>query len=90
MTKEANVQLIDVRNPGETADGTLHGAQLIPLAELVDSLDQLDRGSPVVVNCAGGYRSMVATSVLRHVGFTDVSDLIGGYDAWTAAGLPID
>lgn len=83
------LQLIDVRNPGETALGTLSGARLIPLAVLVDALDQLDRSSPVVVNCASGYRSVVAASVLSHAGFSDVSDLKGGFTAWTAAGLPI-
>lgn len=83
------IQLVDVRNPGEAALGTLSGARVISLAVLVDSLDQLDRDAPVVVNCAGGYRSMIAASLLRHRGFSDVSDLIGGYGAWTAAGLPI-
>lgn len=83
------IQLVDVRNPGEAALGTLNGARIIPLAALVDSLDQLDRSSPVVVNCASGYRSVVASSVLRHAGFSDVSDLKGGFTAWTAAGLPI-
>jgi glyoxylase-like metal-dependent hydrolase (beta-lactamase superfamily II)/rhodanese-related sulfurtransferase len=84
-----DIQLVDVRNPGETAAGALTGARLIPLARLVDSLDELDRGAPVVVNCAGGYRSLIAASLLRHAGFSDVSDLIGGYAAWTAAGLPV-
>lgn len=85
----SDIQLIDVRNPGETAAGTLVGARLIPLAILVDSLGQMDPLAPVVVNCASGYRSVIAASVLRHAGFSDVSDLIGGYSAWTAAGLPI-
>ncbi len=84
-----DIQLVDVRNPGETALGTLCGARLIPLARLAGSLDELDRDAPVVVNCAGGYRSLVASSLLRHRGFSDVSDLIGGYDAWAAAGLPV-
>ncbi len=84
-----NMQLVDVRNPGETAAGTLTGARLIPLAALVSSLDELERDAPVVVNCAGGYRSMVAASLLRHAGFSDVSDLIGGFGAWAAAGLPV-
>lgn len=84
-----DIQLVDVRNPGETAEGTLCGAKVIPLAVLVDSLDQLDRDAPVVLNCTGGYRSVIAASLLRHAGFTDVSDLIGGYAAWTAAGLPV-
>jgi len=83
------IQLLDVRNPGETASGTLAGARTIPLAVLVDSLDHLDADDPVVVSCAGGYRSMIAASLLRHVGFSDVSDLIGGYGAWSAAGLPV-
>jgi rhodanese-related sulfurtransferase/glyoxylase-like metal-dependent hydrolase (beta-lactamase superfamily II) len=84
-----DIQLVDVRNPGETVAGTLGGAQVIPLAVLVDSLDQLDRDAPVVINCAGGYRSIVAASLLRHAGFSDVSDLIGGYGAWISAGLPV-
>ena len=84
-----DLQIVDVRNPGETVAGTLSGAVVVPLAVLVDSLHQLDPDAPVVVNCAGGYRSLVAASVLRHVGFEDVSDLIGGYGAWTGAGLPV-
>ena len=39
--------------------------------------------------CAGGYRSAVAASVLRAAGFDDVSDILGGYGAWSAAGLPV-
>ena len=38
-----------------------------------------------VVYCAGGYRSSVAASLLRHNGFTDVSDILGGYNAWAEA-----
>ena len=84
-----DIQIVDVRNPGETALGTLAGAREIPLAMLIDSFDQLDRHAPVVVTCAGGTRSMIAASVLRHAGFDDVSDLVGGYSAWAAAGLPV-
>lgn len=86
---EPDVQLVDVRNPGETALGTISGAHAIPLAVLVDSLEDLDRDAPVVVNCAGGYRSLIGASVLSHRGFADVSDLVGGYGAWMAAGLPV-
>ena len=84
-----DLQLIDVRNPGETVAGTLGGAVVIPLPQLVDRVHELDRASAVVVNCAGGYRSLIAASLLSHAGFDDVSDLIGGYGAWTAAGLPV-
>ena len=86
---QADIQLVDVRNPGETVEGTLPAARAVPLAELVGSLDEFDPETPTVVYCAGGYRSLVASSVLRHAGFTDVSDLLGGYGAWAAAGLPV-
>ena len=81
-------QLIDVRAAAETAKGTIPGAVEIPLAVLADSLDGLDRDLPVVVYCASGYRSQVAASRLSAAGFRDVSDLLGGYGAWEAAGLP--
>ena len=84
-----NIQLVDVRNPGETALGTLPGARVIPLAVLVDRLDELNCDAPIVVSCATGNRSLIAASVIRHAGFDDVSDLIGGYVAWTAVGQPV-
>ena len=85
---EPELQLVDVRGPGETAGGTLRGAREIPLAVLADSLDALDPACPVVVYCAGGYRSDIAASVLLDAGFADVSDLLGGYGAWDGAGMP--
>jgi rhodanese-related sulfurtransferase len=81
----AAVQIVDVRNPGETADGTIPGAQELPLPALTTSLDALDRTAPVVVYCAGGTRSQIAASVLRRAGFADVSDLLGGFAAWRSA-----
>jgi len=81
-------QLIDVRAAAETAKGTIPGAVQIPLAVLADSLDGLDRDLPAVVYCASGYRSQVAASRLSAAGFRDVSDLLGGYGAWEAAGRP--
>ena len=85
---EPDLQLVDVRNPGETAAGTLPGAREVPLAVLTDCLDSIDRTRPLVVYCASGYRSLIAASLLRHHGHLDVSDLVGGYGAWAAAGLP--
>jgi DMSO/TMAO reductase YedYZ molybdopterin-dependent catalytic subunit/rhodanese-related sulfurtransferase/glyoxylase-like metal-dependent hydrolase (beta-lactamase superfamily II) len=86
---EPALQLVDVRNPGETAQGTLPGAREVPLAMLTALLDGLDRSGPVLVYCASGYRSQVAASVLLAAGFADVSDLLGGYRAWAGAGLPV-
>jgi glyoxylase-like metal-dependent hydrolase (beta-lactamase superfamily II)/rhodanese-related sulfurtransferase len=81
------LQLVDVRNPGETEDGVIPGAQEIPLPALTDSIESLDQREPVVAYCASGYRSLVAASVLRASGFADVSDLVGGFDAWQDAGV---
>ncbi|MCA0321693.1 MAG: rhodanese-like domain-containing protein, partial [Actinobacteria bacterium] len=79
------VQLVDIRNAGEVAAGMIPGAHHIPLAELVARRTDLDPAVPVLVNCAGGWRSSVGASTLRSLGFTDVSDLLGGYTAWESA-----
>ncbi len=78
------LQLVDIRNPGEIALGAIAGATAIPVGQLPARLDELDRSAPTVVYCAGGYRSSVAASLLRHEGFDDVSDILGGYGAWLA------
>ncbi|MEM9513923.1 MAG: rhodanese-like domain-containing protein, partial [Actinomycetota bacterium] len=77
-----NLQVIDVRNPGEVADGTIDGSVAIPVGQLPARLDELDPNRPTVVFCAGGYRSSVAASVVRAAGFEDVSDVLGGFAAW--------
>ncbi len=81
----ANLQLVDVRNPGEAAAGMIPGAVNIQVGQLPDRLGELDPAKPTVVYCAGGYRSSVAASLLRQRGFADVSDILGGYNAWEAA-----
>ena len=85
-----DLQLVDVRNPGETAHGTIHGALELPVPVLTDLVPALDPQRPTVVYCAGGYRSSLAASLLRAHGFRDVSDLLGGFTAWAGAGLPVD
>ena len=79
------IQLVDIRNAGELAAGMLPGARHIPLAELPRRLGELDPQRPVLLYCAGGWRSSVGASLLRTRGFADVSDLLGGYVAWAAA-----
>lgn len=77
-----DVQLVDVRNPGEQEAGMVPGAVGIPLARLLDRYPELDPSRPTVVYCAGGYRSSIAASLLRSVGFATVADLQGGFGAW--------
>jgi hydroxyacylglutathione hydrolase len=89
LEEDPDVQVVDVRNPGEArVGGALPGARNLPLPQLLDHLVDLDPSRPVVVYCAGGYRSSVAASTLRAHGFAQVADLIGGYGAWaSSAGL---
>jgi glyoxylase-like metal-dependent hydrolase (beta-lactamase superfamily II)/rhodanese-related sulfurtransferase len=87
-TERTDVQVVDIRNPGELAGSTIPGAVHIPLAELRRRADDLDPARPVLVYCAGGWRSSVGASLLRAQGFADVSDLLGGYDAWARAHVP--
>ena len=77
------LQLVDIRNPGEVALGSIEGAVSIPLGQLPKRKEELSADGPVVVFCAGGYRSSAAASLLRASGFEDVSDILGGYGAWT-------
>lgn len=77
-----NLQVVDVRNPGEVEAGTIPDAIAIPVGQLPSRLSELDPAKPTVVYCAGGYRSSVAASLLRRNGFADVSDILGGYGAW--------
>ncbi len=79
------VTLIDIRNPGERESGTIPGAIPIPLAQLRTRLEQVPADKPIVVHCAGGWRSSVAASLLRAQGFEQVSDLVGGYNEWADA-----
>jgi glyoxylase-like metal-dependent hydrolase (beta-lactamase superfamily II)/rhodanese-related sulfurtransferase len=87
MADLTDLVLVDVRNPGEVALGAIPGAIHAPLSTLTRRMGELDPGRPTVVYCAGGYRSSVAASTLRAAGFADVSDLLGGYQAWSAAAV---
>ena len=83
-----NLQLVDVRQPGETEGGVIEGAILIPLTKLSSDFRTLDATRPTLVYCAGGFRSSIAASYLVANGFPDVTDLLGGYGAYETAVAP--
>ncbi|MGU3584549.1 MBL fold metallo-hydrolase [Rhodococcus sp. C26F] len=83
------VTLVDIRNPGERESGAIPGSVPIPLAQLRARLEQVPVGKPIVVHCAGGWRSSVAASLLRAQGFENVTDLLGGYNAWVDSRLSV-
>jgi glyoxylase-like metal-dependent hydrolase (beta-lactamase superfamily II)/rhodanese-related sulfurtransferase len=84
-----HLQVIDVRQPGEWEAGHIAQAVLKPLPKLTASLEGLDREQPVAVHCKSGYRSSIATSLLQREGFTNVMNVIGGFDAWKACDYPV-
>lgn len=90
--EEANdLQIVDVRRPGEYQDGHVPRARIAPLAELqANALDWLDTSRPVAVICAGGYRSSAATSLLESRGFQQLYNVTGGTSAYVAAGYPVE
>jgi rhodanese-related sulfurtransferase len=75
---DASTQFIDVREPGEVAEGTLPGAINIPLGELPGRLHELDPTRRVVLLCRSGARSARAAEMLTADGFGDVVNLTGG------------
>ena len=80
-----SITVLDVREPGEVESGAIENSVRIPLGQLSARTGELDPRKLVVVHCKGGYRSAIATSILRRAGFREVADLTGGYDAWKAA-----
>jgi hydroxyacylglutathione hydrolase len=81
--------VVDVRAPGERASAFISGSLHIPLTRLSERLAELPSDRPLLVHCAGGYRSSIAASLLKREGFTDVGEIAGGITAWEAAKLPV-
>jgi rhodanese-related sulfurtransferase len=74
--------LLDVRTLPEWEERRMVGAIHVPLHALAGRLEEVPRNGHFVMYCAAGYRSMIAASLLEQQGFTNYSDLIGGYAAW--------
>ncbi len=80
---------IDVRTPRERGQKSIAGSLSIPLNHLTERMEQLPMGRPLLVYCAGGYRSSIAASLLQRQGFRRVSEIAGGIAGWEAAKLPV-
>jgi adenylyltransferase/sulfurtransferase len=76
-------ELIDVREPFEYEIARIDGAKLIPLGEIAERTDELQREQPIVVHCHSGMRSAEAVRLLQQRGFSNVYNLEGGIDAWS-------
>ncbi len=88
--RKGEVLVLDVRERGEFATGHVPNALHIPLGHLPARLNELPREPRILVMCAGGVRSSSAASLLVREGFANVVNVSGGFDAWQAAGLPVE
>lgn len=84
--------IVDVRSQAEwDKDGYIEGATLLPFSDFLTSLDQLpaEKDAPILIYCASGHRGGMALMTLRLLGYTDVTNLAGGLNAWKAAKQPV-
>ena len=81
--------VIDIRAPREWQKSHLEGSVNIPLNHLIERISELPLEQPLLVHCAGGYRSSIAAGVLQQHGRVKLTELTGGLAAWEAAGLPV-
>lgn len=90
--KATKTFLLDVREVSEiTSNGYIEGEVNIPVRTLIKNLDKLpaDKAAPIIVTCGSGVRSPMAMEALQLLGYTNVKNLQGGFNAWKAANLPI-
>jgi hydroxyacylglutathione hydrolase len=80
---------VDVRAPREREAKRIAGSVSVPLNHLLEHLGALPKDRPLLVFCAGGYRSSIAASLLQRAGFADVSEIAGGIAGWETASLPV-
>jgi hydroxyacylglutathione hydrolase len=87
--RSSHLQVLDVRREPEWYAGHIEGAEWFPLDNFKISAPELDPSAPVAVHCQGGYRSMIACSLLQRAGIENVMNVTGGFEAWRQAGLPV-
>ena len=79
---DSNLIVVDVRKEIEYADGHLKQAINIPLAELTDpaSMANLEDNHNIYIHCAGGYRSVIAASLMKQQGIHNIRNILGGWN----------
>jgi hydroxyacylglutathione hydrolase len=87
--RSSDVQVLDVRREPEWEAGHIASASWWPLDNFKVAPPEIDRNIPIAVHCKGGYRSTIACSLLQRAGFQNVVNVVGGFDAWQQAKLPV-
>jgi rhodanese-related sulfurtransferase len=86
---QQGIFFLDVRNQDEWDQFHISGSTLIPLDQLQNRLSELPREEDIIVVCRSGRRSQSGVTTLQQAGFSRVSSLSGGLQAWTTAGYPV-
>jgi glyoxylase-like metal-dependent hydrolase (beta-lactamase superfamily II)/rhodanese-related sulfurtransferase len=89
QARRPSLPVLDVRREGEWKAGHLEGASWHALDDFGRNMPLLDSTQPVAVHCKSGYRSMIACSLLERAGYRNVVNVVGGFDAWQSAQLPV-
>ncbi|MGB8014194.1 MAG: FAD/NAD(P)-binding protein [Terriglobales bacterium] len=93
LLRKDKTQVLDVRRKPEWEAGHIEGATWLALDDLKTSLPTMlptiDRKAPIAVICKGGYRSLIASSLLQRAGFENVTNVTGGFVGWEKAKLPV-
>jgi hydroxyacylglutathione hydrolase len=88
--RKSELQVVDVRSPGEWKKGHIPGARHIFLPELQKRIGELDSKKPTAVYCGSGYRASIAASILKPRGFNELWNVPGSWEAWKKAKLPVE
>ena len=88
--RRQQARVLDVRRESEWQAGHIEGAEWWPLDNFRVAAPEIDRDAPLAVHCKSGYRSMIACSLLQRAGFRNITNLVGGFDAWQQEELPVE
>ena len=86
--ESGDLKVLDVRKPGEFQAEHIEDAQSLPLDYISENMDKVDKDTTYHVHCAGGYRSMIAASILKSRGFHNLVDIAGGFKAISETDIP--
>ncbi|AEI50034.1 MBL fold metallo-hydrolase [Runella slithyformis] len=86
LEKDKNLTVIDVRKPAEFAAEHIDGAENLPLDNINDLMAEFPKKETMYIHCAGGYRSMIAASILKSRGYDNLVDVDGGFAAIQKSG----
>ncbi|HBP86774.1 MAG: MBL fold metallo-hydrolase [Nitrospira sp.] len=89
LQKDSDLEVLDVRQPGEWGAGHIQNARFITGSELPKRIHEIGKNRQIAVICGSGYRSSVLASFLQHHGYRNIVNVLGGMSAWKEASFPI-